>query len=72
MTVEVLLSYFMSCYLSRFHVRWLAIKNIPTNKEQVVTASATFRNTLRFSPLLKNQHFQIPIDSEKPRPVRPN
>ena len=26
-----------------------------------------FLRVLRFSPLLKNQHFQIPIDSEKPR-----
>ena len=29
-----------------------------------------FLRVLRFSPLLKNQYFQIPIDSEKPREGR--
>ena len=31
-----------------------------------------FLRVLRFSPLLNNQHFQIPIDSEKPREGRAN
>ena len=30
-----------------------------------------FLRVLRFSPLLKNQHFQIPIDSEKPERDKP-
>ena len=31
-----------------------------------------FLRVVRFSPLLKNQHFQIPIDTEKPREGRAN